>query len=125
MVISHLLTNALKFSKKDIAPHIRIQARIEMGSLLQKENARLAGGKLSPEKKYYHLFFIDNGIGFDPKYTDKIFEVFQRLNAKEDYTGSGIGLPIVKKIIENHNGFITATGELGKSAGFDIYIPTH
>ena len=123
MVISHLLTNSLKFSKKEITPQIRIQARIETGSLLQKENVRIAAGKLSPEKKYYHLCFLDNGIGFDPKYTDKIFEVFQRLNTKEAYTGSGIGLPIVKKIIDNHNGFITATGELGKGATFDIYIP--
>ena len=80
-------------------------------------------GKLFPEKNYCHISFSDNGIGFDPLYKDKIFEVFQRLHGKEDYAGTGIGLAIVKKIVENHKGTITAKGELNIGATFDIYIP--
>jgi signal transduction histidine kinase len=125
MMLSHLLSNALKFSKKGGVCQIKIHASIKSGDLLQKENPGLVNSKLPAEKNYYHLHFSDNGIGFESKYKDKIFEVFQRLNAKNVYPGSGIGLPIVKKIIENHNGFITATGELGKTACFDIYIPVH
>ena len=80
-------------------------------------------GALSPQKKYCHIGIADNGIGLDPKYKDKIFEVFQRLHGKEEYEGTGIGLAIVKKIIDNHHGAITATGRLGVGTTFDIYIP--
>lgn len=66
---------------------------------------------------------IDNGIGFDPDFSIKIFEVFQKLHSKDEYEGTGIGLSIVKKIIENHHGVITATSEPGKGARFDIYVP--
>ena len=76
-----------------------------------------------PGHKYCCITFSDNGIGFNPQFRDKIFEVFQRLNSRDDYEGTGIGLAIVKKIVENHNGFITATGELNKGATFHIYIP--
>ncbi|WKL50529.1 ATP-binding protein [Flavobacterium pectinovorum] len=62
-------------------------------------------------------------MGFDQQYNTKIFEVFQRLHGKEKYNGTGIGLAIVKKIVENHNGYITAKGEKDKGATFDIYIP--
>jgi signal transduction histidine kinase len=79
--------------------------------------------KLSPEKKYCHITITDNGIGFEPQHRDKIFQVFQRLNGREEYDGTGIGLSIVKKIVDNHKGIITATGALNKGARFDIYIP--
>ena len=62
-------------------------------------------------------------IGFDPQYKDKMFEVFQRLHDETNYSGKGIGLAIVKKIVEYHNGIITATGGVNKGASFDIYIP--
>jgi len=76
-----------------------------------------------PENSYCHISVSDNGIGFDPQYKERIFEVFQRLHGKEEYKGTGIGLSIVQKIVENHNGIITATGDLDKGAVFDIYIP--
>ena len=76
------------------------------------------------ETEYYHISITDNGIGFDQQYKDRIFEVFQRLHDKQKIAGTGIGLAIVKNIVENHNGIITATGELNKGATFDIYIPT-
>jgi light-regulated signal transduction histidine kinase (bacteriophytochrome) len=78
---------------------------------------------ISPEKEYCHIIVKDNGIGFEPQYSERIFEVFQRLHGKEEYDGTGIGLAIVKKIVDNHNGVITATSELHKGATFDIYIP--
>jgi light-regulated signal transduction histidine kinase (bacteriophytochrome) len=79
--------------------------------------------KLQPEKQYCHIVVKDNGIGFNPEYSERIFDVFQKLHSKEEYIGTGIGLAIVKKIIDNHNGIITATGELMKGATFNIYIP--
>ena len=65
----------------------------------------------------------DNGIGFENEFSSKIFEVFQKLHSKDEYTGSGIGLAIVKKIVDNHRGVINATSELNKGATFNIYIP--
>ncbi len=72
---------------------------------------------------YHHLTVTDNGIGFDPQYKERIFQVFQRLHGKEEYEGTGIGLSIVKKIVDNHHGIITAESELGKGATFHVFIP--
>ncbi len=122
-VFRHLMDNALKFSRPGIAPHITIRSRIANGSRLQKENLLLEKRCLSPSKDYCHIHFADNGIGFEPKYREKIFQVFQKLHLKGIYKGTGIGLPIVKKIIQNHHGYITATGVPDEGAIFDIYIP--
>jgi signal transduction histidine kinase len=72
---------------------------------------------------YHHITVTDNGIGFDPQFNDRIFEVFQRLHGNDKYTGTGIGLSIVKKIVDIHDGLITANGELDIGSRFDIYIP--
>ncbi|MFP5042191.1 chemotaxis protein CheB [Parasediminibacterium sp. JCM 36343] len=122
-LMQNLITNALKFSRPGIPPHIVIKSAIAKGRVLNKQNAALAPGRLSPNKDYCHISFADNGIGFAPEYSDKIFQVFQRLHSKDEYTGTGIGLAIVKKIVENHYGVITATGEVNKGATFDIYTP--
>ncbi len=114
----NLISNALKFSQADVTPHITIKSRIVKDSLLNIE-------KLSSEKNYCHIIVKDNGIGFEPHFSDRIFGVFQKLHNKEVYGGTGIGLAIVKKIVENHNGIITATSELNKGATFDIYIPAN
>ncbi len=114
----NLISNALKFSNPEIPSHIKITNRIVKGSKLNNE-------KLSQGKTYYHITVKDNGIGFEPHFSERIFGVFQKLHGKEVYAGTGIGLAIVKKIVENHNGHITATGELKKGASFDIYIPTN
>ena len=112
----NLISNGLKFSNPSIPSHIIITSNIVKGSKLGK-------AKLSPDKNYCHITIKDNGIGFEPHFSERIFEVFQKLHGKEVYAGTGIGLAIVKKIVENHNGIITATSELNKGAQFDIYIP--
>ncbi len=112
----NLISNALKFSQPGIPLQITIMCEIVKGS-------KLNNAKLSPEKNYCHIVVKDNGIGFEPEFSERIFEVFQKLHSKEVYAGTGIGLAIVKKIVENHNGIIIATGELNKGATFDIYIP--
>lgn len=112
----NLISNSLKFSKPGIAPHIIIKSEIKHGNKLKNK-------KLARNIDYCHISFTDNGIGFDPQYNDRIFGVFQRLHSKEEYMGTGIGLAIVKRIVENHKGIITATGKLNKGARFDIYLP--
>ncbi len=115
-LLQNLISNALKFSRKDVAPYIVI-------SSLVVEGKSVSGVTLVPDNKYYHICIKDNGIGFKPEYKDKIFEVFQKLHTLKDYSGKGIGLAIVKKIVENHQGIITATGVVDKGAIFDIYLP--
>ena len=112
----NLIGNSLKFSKPGEPLLIYVDFKISKGSELDVPS-------LVPENSYCHISVSDNGIGFDPQYKERIFEVFQRLHGKEEYKGTGIGLSIVQKIVENHNGIITATGDLDKGAVFDIYIP--
>jgi two-component system CheB/CheR fusion protein len=119
----NLVSNALKFSKPGHPPHIIIKSGIEKGSKLNKENPALPPGKLQPENKYCHITVFDNGIGFDPQYKDRIFEVFQKLHGKEEYSGTGIGLAIVKKVVEHHNGIITVSSKLDEGATFNVYVP--
>ena len=116
-LMHNLIGNALKFSKPNRPSHIIINSRNIKGSEVKDQ-------KLLSEKEYCHLTVTDNGIGFEPQYKDHIFEIFKRLHDPKQIMGTGIGLTIVKKIVENHNGIITATGELNKGATFDIYIPS-
>ena len=116
-LMHNLISNALKFSNPKIPPHITIESCNIKYSQINIAN-------LTPQKEYCHITITDNGIGFEKEFAKKIFEVFQRLHGKEEYAGTGIGLAIVKKIVENHNGIITATSELKKGTTFDIYIPT-
>ncbi len=117
-LIYNLIGNALKFSKPNTPPHIIIKSENV------KSNQFLVAGDTT-ETEYCHISITDNGIGFEPQYKDRIFEVFQRLHDKQKIAGTGIGLAIVKNIVKNHNGFMTATGEPNKGATFDIYIPTN
>lgn len=115
-LLYNLIANALKFTKPDVPPHITIKSKIAMGNTLKSK-------ELIPDKKYCQITVEDNGIGFMPEYGEQILEVFKRLHGKEVYRGSGIGLAIVKRVVENHNGIITVDGELDRGARFDIYIP--
>ncbi|HMJ70405.1 MAG TPA: PAS domain S-box protein [Cyclobacteriaceae bacterium] len=116
-MMHNLIGNALKFSKPGSPPVIVIRNR-----KVNQSEANNAG--LSPGKEYSHISVADNGLGFDPQYKDRIFDVFQRVHDKEKFAGTGIGLSIVKKIVDNHNGIVTATSEPDKGATFDIYIPS-
>ncbi len=111
----NLFSNALKFAKED--PVISISCR-----QLTAEEVK-AHESLHDKSKYLELVFEDNGIGFEQHYADQIFTIFQRLHDKKSYEGTGIGLALCKKIVENHHGFITAKSELGKGARFLIYLP--
>jgi PAS domain S-box-containing protein len=115
-LLHNLIGNALKFSKKNENPYVEIKAN------------RIRGYEIKipvdyPDKMYYHLTISDNGIGFADEYKERIFEVFQRLNTETEFSGTGIGLAIVKKIVENHKGIIKAHSEKGKGATFEIYLP--
>jgi signal transduction histidine kinase len=112
----NLISNSLKFSHSDTPSNINITSNIVKGSKINIE-------KLSPDNNYCHITVKDNGIGFEPRFSERIFKVFQKLHGKEVYAGTGIGLAIVKKIVDNHHGLIIATSELTHGAQFDIYIP--
>ena len=116
-LFQNLFTNSLKFSKAEEPLRIHISTTKVKGSTLANEN-------LLESQTYCCISVSDNGIGFDQQYSDKIFELFQRLHGKTEYPGTGIGLAIIKKIVENHNGTIEAVGELGVGATFKIYLPT-
>ncbi len=113
-LFSNLIHNALKFT--DRPPVIDITS-VELSD---DEASGITG--LDAQKKYFHITVQDNGIGFDQQYSEKIFTIFQRLREVET-TGTGIGLALCKKIIENHAGVITATSEPGKGATFNVYLP--
>ena len=122
-LFTNLISNSLKFSTPAKPVHIIIKSKVDTGANFKNEMPASPVSRLSPQKLYCHISITDNGIGFDPQYKDRIFDVFQRLHGKEEYPGTGIGLSIVKKIVENHNGIIAATSQLEKGATFDIYIP--
>ena len=114
-MFQNLISNALKFSRDDVTPVIEIAARIISGKSFNAEEK---------EKGSHCIISIqDNGIGFDGKYVDNIFSLFERLNAKDKYEGAGIGLAIAKKIIEKHDGIITAESTEGSGAKFQILLP--
>ena len=105
----NLLNNSLKFSKKGVPP------RISVTSILVTNN----------DKKMARITFNDNGIGFEQKYATRIFDTFARLNAKDHYDGTGLGLALCKKIVERLNGRIEAEGVLNEGATFIITLPLH
>ena len=115
-LIQNLISNSLKFSIPGKKPHIVIMCNFI------KYDPTTANDYIL-KKDYYHITIKDNGIGFEAEYKDKIFEIFQRLHDRKEYPGTGIGLTIARKIIENHHGLITAEGKINEGAQFDIYIP--
>lgn len=118
-LLYNLLSNALKFSLPGVAPQITIQSTI-----LKNDDFKLLNLNHSHQKcDYWNLSIKDNGIGFKGESNENIFVIFQRLHSIDKYSGTGIGLAIVKKIVDNHNGIIVASGELNKGAVFNIYIP--
>jgi len=115
----NLISNSLKFAIPDASLRISIKSTV-----LKHDEFRLLNLPDSPQIcDYWNLSFTDNGIGFEAEYNKVVFIIFQRLHHREHYSGTGIGLAIVKKIVDNHNGIITADGNLNKGVTFNIYIP--
>lgn len=116
-LFQNLLSNAIKFRKPGAAPRINITSEF----VPRSEYDALG---LNPGRDYVRIKVSDNGIGFDPVYANKIFELFQRLNPRRQYAGTGIGLSICKRVAENHGGFITAESKPGEGATFTVFIAT-
>ena len=112
----NLFSNSLKFSKPDISLVIKIT-----NSFLSIEE--LASLRLDPTREYLKICFADNGIGFEQQYAEAIFVLFKRLHGKLDYEGTGIGLGLCKKVINNHNGAIWAESAIGEGAVFFVVLP--
>jgi PAS domain S-box-containing protein len=114
-LFGNLMSNSLKFS--ETTPHITITSKI----LTPEEVHDYA--RLNEDKKYVQLVFEDKGIGFEQQYAEQIFIIFQRLNNQRTYSGTGIGLALCKKIVDHHDGIITAKSELEQGATFTIILP--
>ncbi|WP_309613246.1 ATP-binding protein [Flavobacterium sp.] len=118
-LIYNLISNALKFSFTGRPPVITIETHI-----IKRGDTEIRALKSLPQNcDYWNINFSDNGIGFEAQFNERVFVMFERLLPNENYSGTGMGLAIVKKIVENHNGIIRAKGELNKGTTFEIYIP--
>jgi signal transduction histidine kinase len=119
-LFQNLISNALKFNHSE-NPIISVS-----GKLYNSKDIELKEWNKDFNYKYqtyYCIFIKDNGIGFESEYANQIFIIFQRLHGRSEYEGTGIGLAICKRIVENHEGFITAQSELGEGATFIIGLP--
>jgi len=114
-LFQNILSNALKFSKKEIAPIVNI-------SVSRTAEQELEGNN-DENGNFCRISISDNGIGFNEIYKEKIFTMFQRLHSKEAFEGTGIGLAIVKKIVEKHNGIITVSSREGEGTTFILVLP--
>lgn len=115
-LLTNLISNALKFSKQDVPLKLTVTADIVKGEMIEGQPA-------IAWRDYHRLVFTDNGVGFESEFNTRVFEVFQRLHSKSKYAGSGVGLAICKRIVENHEGLIMAHGETDKGAVFEVYLP--
>lgn len=112
-LFQNLIGNALKYCKKDMAPLVTIKADVGLKNLTKGSDTR----------NYCRIFVEDNGIGFDQRYAEEIFGMFKRLHRNSEFEGTGIGLALCKKIVEQHNGFISARSKVGEGSTFIISLP--
>ena len=115
-LFTNLISNSLKYSKEDLSPTIEINSK----KVSSKTDSKIPE---NDTRKFYRITFTDNGIGFEQEHAEKIFNLFQRLHGKTDYPGTGVGLAICKKIVDNHKGYIFAESTPGKGATFLLYLP--
>lgn len=115
-LFSNLISNSVKYSKPDVRPEIKIEAREATAMEIEEI-------KGNPEISYLKIIFRDNGIGFSKEYQKRIFDPFYKLHSRDEYQGSGMGLTLSKKIVENHKGFITASSEVNKGTTINLYFP--
>ncbi|MEB2782611.1 PAS domain-containing protein [Algoriphagus sp. C2-6-M1] len=115
-LFTNIISNAIKYSRSEVTPHIKITSQYILGEEVNHPEA-------NKQTEYCIIKFEDNGIGFKKDFAIKIFEAFRRLHGKNEYSGTGIGLSIVKKIVTNHNGLVVAEGTPGLGSIFTIYLP--
>ena len=115
-LFQNLLSNALKFTPTDRIPLVQINACL----CSQEQMQVLYPGSIGP---YLSISVRDNGIGFEQKYADRIFNLFQRLHGRNEFAGTGIGLAVCKKVVDNHGGYLTAHSQPGLGATFSVYLP--
>ena len=115
-LFQNIISNAIKYSREGVIPEIIITAELIDAEAIPIRNFEGAG-------KYHKITISDNGIGFEPEYGDKIFELFQRLHGRDQFSGTGVGLAICKKIVQNHEGCIYASGTPGAGSVFSICLP--
>jgi two-component system, LuxR family, sensor kinase FixL len=116
----NLIDNAIKYSKPGVPPHIRICSRVVKGADLPPSPF-----EQDPHQPFYLIQVEDNGLGFEQKDAERIFQVFTRLYRNAELMGTGVGLSIVQKVINNHNGAVWAQSEPGKGTTFNILLPLH
>jgi signal transduction histidine kinase len=114
--IYNLVSNALKFGRKDVPLEINITGKVVPGNSIDHE-------RCNKNKNYYRLNITDNGIGIDAAYYKQIFELFRKLHEKSAYPGTGVGLTIVRKIMENHNGFVIVDSKPCEGSTFSCFFP--
>lgn len=122
----NLIGNSLKFSRPEITPEVTITiAELPHTRAAQNKDVPpvLVQSIIESGNDFYIISVADNGIGFDPQYSEQIFKMFAKLHNRNQFAGTGIGLAFVKKIVENHKGYITTYSEQGNGCRFDIYIP--
>lgn len=115
-LFTNLISNAIKYTKEGVVPEIKIEKILPSPEELDEVGA-------DPETNYIKICVSDNGIGFGKNYESKIFDPFYRLHSADQYSGSGLGLTLVKKIISNHNGFIKASSKIGQGTSMMMYLP--
>ncbi len=116
-LFNNLIGNALKYSKKDVSPIVKVTAEIsgQMNGTVSQ----------APAVKYCRIYIQDNGIGFDQKYAEEIFGMFKRLHHNSEFQGTGIGLALCKKIVEQHKGYISARSKINEGSTFIISLPVN
>lgn len=116
-LLQNLIGNALKYRREGVAPVVEVYAQV------MKERRHIPRDVSDLSDHLCQISVKDNGIGFDEKYLDRIFTVFQRLHGRGEYEGTGVGLAICRKIVERHGGSISAHSQPGQGATFIITLP--
>ena len=112
-LLSNLINNSMKYRRPDVPPRIQITASNVPG---------VAYSTLQPDGLYHQIFVTDNGIGFNEKYIDRIFTIFQRLHTRDQFEGTGVGLAICKRVVAHHQGYITAHSQEGSGSTLVIAL---
>jgi two-component system CheB/CheR fusion protein len=113
----NLLTNALKFHKEETSPLIAISSRALSGDEIKSDS------NLQTNLSYIEIVITDNGLGFEQQFARQIFQLFERLYSADEFEGTGVGLALCKKIVENHQGHIFAKSTEGEGAAFYVVLP--